>query len=59
MFIAITIHHPASNYRDEFLAFTHKVVAAVEGSAGLIEFTVCRDPAAAQRPAEIVEAYEQ
>jgi hypothetical protein len=37
VFIAITIHHAAPEYRNDFVAFMHKVIAATEGSKGLIE----------------------
>ena len=37
MFIAITIHHAAPEYGNDFVAFMHKVIAATEGSEGLLE----------------------
>jgi hypothetical protein len=37
VFIAITIHHAAPEYRNDFVAFMDKVIAATEGSEGLLE----------------------
>jgi heme-degrading monooxygenase HmoA len=39
MFQAIAFHHAKPEHVDSFLEFMHKVVAGVEGSPGLIEFT--------------------
>ena len=43
MFQAIAIHHARAEYAEDFLAFMHRVVAAVGEPPGLIEFTTWRD----------------
>ena len=43
MFQAIAIHHARPEHADDFLAFMHRVVAAVGEPPGLIEFTTWRE----------------
>ena len=43
MFQAIAIHHARPEHAEEFLAFMHRVRAAVGEPPGLIEFTAWRD----------------
>jgi quinol monooxygenase YgiN len=45
MFQAIAIHHARAEHAEEFLAFMHRVQAAVAGAPGLIEFTTWREAA--------------
>jgi quinol monooxygenase YgiN len=40
---AVAIHHPHPEHTDAFLSFMHRVVQAVEGAQGLIEFSTWRD----------------
>jgi len=42
-FVAIAIHHVASEHTEDMLTFMRRVVAATEGAPGLIGFDVCRD----------------
>ena len=43
MFQAIAIHHARPEHVEDFLAFMHRVRAAVGEPPGLIEFTMWRD----------------
>jgi quinol monooxygenase YgiN len=43
MFQAIAIHHARPEHVEDFLAFMHRVRAAVGEPPGLIEFTLWRD----------------
>jgi len=43
MFQAIAIHHARPEHAADFLAFMHRVVAAVGAAPGLLEFTTWRD----------------
>ena len=43
MFQAIAIHHARAEHAEDFLAFMHRVRAAVGEPPGLIEFTCWRD----------------
>jgi heme-degrading monooxygenase HmoA len=43
MFQAIAIHHARAGHVEDFLAFMHRVRAAVGEPPGLIEFTAWRD----------------
>jgi quinol monooxygenase YgiN len=43
MFQAIAIHHARPEHAGDFLAFMHRVVAAVGEASGLIEFTCWRE----------------
>jgi quinol monooxygenase YgiN len=43
MFQAIAVHHARAEHVEDFLAFMHRVVAAVGDPPGLIEFTAWRD----------------
>ena len=42
MFQAIAIHHARPEHAEDFLAFMHRVVAAVGEAPGLVEFTTWR-----------------
>ena len=43
MFQAIAIHHARPEHVEDFLAFMHRVRAAVGEPPGLVEFTAWRD----------------
>jgi quinol monooxygenase YgiN len=43
MFQAIAIHHAREEHVEDFLAFMHRVVAAVGEPPGLIEVTASRE----------------
>jgi quinol monooxygenase YgiN len=43
VFQAIAIHHARPEHAEDFLAFMHRVVAAVGEPPGLIEFTTWRE----------------
>jgi heme-degrading monooxygenase HmoA len=43
MFQAIAVHHARGEHVEDFLAFMHRVRAAVGEPPGLIEFTLWRD----------------
>jgi heme-degrading monooxygenase HmoA len=43
MFQAIAIHHARREHAADFLAFMHRVVAAVGAAPGLVEFTTWRE----------------
>lgn len=43
MFQAIAIHHARAEHAEDFLAFMHRVRAAVGEPPGLIEFSAWRD----------------
>jgi quinol monooxygenase YgiN len=43
MFTAIAIHYARAEHAEDFLAFMHRVRAAVGEPPGLIEFTLWRD----------------
>ena len=43
MFQAIAIHHARPEHAEDFLAFMHRVRAAVGEPPGLIDFTTWRD----------------
>jgi len=44
VFQIIAVHHAVPEHRDAFLAFCHRVVDAVQGAPGLIEFSVFGAP---------------
>jgi hypothetical protein len=43
MFQAVAIHHARREHAEQFLAFMHRVRAAVGEPPGLIDFTTWRD----------------